>query len=50
MLFVLKNTEKLETVTYQNQKKILSKISELLCKYRHANKFVIKNYTGYDFR
>ena len=42
--------EKLEIVTYQNQKELLNKRSELLCKCRHANKFLLKNYTGNDFR
>ena len=38
--------EKLEIVTYQNQKELMNKRSELLCKCRHANKFPLKNYTG----
>ena len=42
--------EKLETVTYQNKKLLLNKRSELLCKCRHASKFLLKNYTGNDFR
>ena len=42
--------EKLEIVTYQNQKELLNKRSELLCKCHHANKFLLKNYTGNDFR
>ena len=42
--------EKLEIVTYQNQKELFNKISELLHKRRHANKFLLKNYTGNDFR
>ena len=43
--------EKLEIVNYQNQKELLNKRSELLCnKCRHANKFLLKNYTGNDFR
>ena len=42
--------EKLETVTYENQKELLSKRSKLLCKYRYANKFLLKNYTSIDFR
>ena len=42
--------EKLEIVTYQNQKKLLNKRSELLCKRRFANKFLFKNYTGNYFR
>ena len=42
--------EKLEIVTYQNQKELLNKRSELLCKCHHANKFILKNYTGNDFR
>ena len=33
---------KLEIVTYQNQKELLSKWSELLCKCRHANKLLLK--------
>ena len=42
--------EKLEIVTYQNQKELLNKRSKLLCKCRHANKFLSKNYTINDFR
>ena len=42
--------EKLEIVTLQNQKELLNKRSELLCKCSHANKFLLKNYTGNDFR
>ena len=38
--------EKLEIVTYQNQKEPLNKRSELLFKCRHTNKFLLKNYTG----
>ena len=41
--------EKLEIVTNQNQKELLNKRSELLCKCRHVNKFHLKNYTGNDF-
>ena len=41
---------KLEIVTYQNQKELLSKTPDLLCKCRHANKFLLKNYIGNDFR
>ena len=42
--------EKLEIVTYQNQKELLNKRPELLCKYRHVSKFLLKNYNGNDFR
>ena len=42
--------EKLQIVTYKNQKEVLNKRSELLCKCRHANKFLLKTYTGNDFR
>ena len=42
--------EKLEIGTYQNQKVFLNKRSELLCKCRRANKFLLKNYTSNDFR
>ena len=42
--------EKLEIVTLQNQKELLNKISQLLCKCSHANKFPLKNYAGDDFR
>ena len=42
--------EKLEIVTYQNQKELLNERSELLCKCRRANKFLLKNCTGNDFR
>ena len=41
--------EKLETFTYQNEKELLNKRSELLCKCDHASKFLLKNYTGNDF-
>ena len=34
--------EKLEIVTYQNQKKLLSKWSELHCKCCHVNKLLLK--------
>ena len=40
--------EKLEIVTYQNQKELLNKRSELLSKCPHAKKFLLKNYTGND--
>ena len=42
--------EKLEIVTYQNKKELLNMRSELLCKCCHVNKFLLKNYTGNDFR
>ena len=42
--------EKLEIVTYQNQKELLKKRSEILCKCRYAIKVLLKNYTGNDFR
>ena len=42
--------EKLEIITYQNQKELLNKRSELLCKCRYATKFLLKSYTGNDFR
>ena len=48
--FLLCLYEKLEIVTYQNQKELLNKRSKLLCKCRHANKFLYKNYTINDFR
>ena len=41
--------EKLKIVTYQNQKKLLNKRSELLCKSCHVNNFPLKNYIGHDF-
>ena len=47
---LLRLYQKLEIVTYQNQKELLNKRSELLCKCGHANKFLLKNYTGNDFR
>ena len=47
---LLRLYQKLEIVTYQNQKELLNKRSELLCKCRRANKFLLKNYTGNDFR
>ena len=40
--------EKLEIFTYRNQKELMNKISELLCKCHHANRFLLKNYTGND--
>ena len=42
--------EKLRIATYQNQKELLNKTSELLCKCNHGHKFLLKNYTGNDFR
>ena len=42
--------EKLEIVTYENQKELLNKGSKLLSKCGHVNKFLIKNYTRKDFR
>ena len=42
--------QKLAIVTLQNQKELSNKRSELLCKCSHANKFLLKNYTGNDFR
>ena len=42
--------EKPEIATYQNLKELLNKRSELFCKSRHANKFLLKIYTGNDFR
>ena len=47
---LLRLYEKLKIVTYQNQKKLFNKRSEFLCKCRHANKFLLKNYTENDFR
>ena len=41
--------KKLEIATYQNQKELLNKKFELLCKCRNVNKFLLKNYTGNDF-
>ena len=41
--------EKLEIVTYQNQKELLNKRCELLCICFHPNKFLLKNYTGNSF-
>ena len=41
--------EKLEIVTYQNQKEPLNNKSEVLSKSRHANKFFLKNYSCNDF-
>ena len=42
--------EKLEIVTNENQKELLNSRSELLCKCRHPSNFLLKNYTGNDFR
>ena len=42
--------EKLEIVSYQNQKELLDKRSELLCKCRHASKSFLKNNTDNDFK
>ena len=41
--------EKLEIVTYQNQKEPLNNKSEVLSKCRNANKFFLKNYSCNDF-
>ena len=41
--------EKLEIVTYQNQKELLNKRCELLCICCYPNKFLLKNYTGNSF-
>ena len=41
--------EKLEIVTYQNQKEPLNNKSEVLSKCRYANKFLLKNYSCNDF-
>ena len=38
--------KKLKIVTYHNQQELLNKRFELLCKCRHANKFLLKNYAG----
>ena len=48
--FLLCLYENLEIVTYQNQKELLKKRPEVLCKCCHANKFLLKNYAGNDFR
>ena len=42
--------EKLEIFCYQNQKELLNKRHELICKCHHANKFLLKNYTGNNLR
>ena len=42
--------EKLEIVTYQNQKELLNKRCEFLCICCHVNMFLLKNHTGNDFR
>ena len=42
--------EKLETITFQNQKELFNKRSELLYRCHHFNKFLLKNYTRNDFR
>ena len=47
---LLRLYEKLEIVSYQNQIEVLSKRSELFCKYHHATKFLLKNYNDNDFR
>ena len=47
---LLRLYEKLEIITYQNQKELLNKRSQLLCKCRHVNKFLLKNYTSNGFR
>ena len=41
--------EKLEIVTYQNQKELLNKRCELLCICCNPNMFLLKNHTGNDF-
>ena len=33
-----------------NLKELLNKRFEFICKYHHASKFLLKNYTGNDFR
>ena len=47
---LLRLYEKLEIVTYQNQRELLNMGSELLCKCRHDSKFPLKNYAGNGFR
>ena len=47
---LLRLYKKLKIVTYQHQKELLNKRSELLYKCRRANKLLLKNYTGNDFR
>ena len=40
--------EKLLILTYENQDKLLKKRSELMCKCRHENKFLLINYKSND--
>ena len=42
--------EKLKIFTYQNQKELLNERAEVLSRCHHANKFLLKSYTGNDFR
>ena len=42
--------EKLEIVLCHKQNELLFKRSELLCMYPHANKFLLKNNFGNDFK
>ena len=40
--------EKLEILNYPNQDQLLNKRSELISKFRHANKFLLRNYKSKD--
>ena len=42
--------QKLEIITYQNQKEVLNKRTELLCKYLYVQNSFLKKCIGNDFR
>ena len=48
--YLLRLYEILEIVTYQNQKALLNKRSELFCYFCYANKPFLENCTGHEFR
>ena len=39
---------KLEIVNYPHPEELLNKRSELISKFRHANKYLLNNYKGKD--
>ena len=45
---LLRLHEKVEIVDYTNQKELLNKRSELISKFRHANKYLLANYKSND--
>ena len=46
---LLRFHEKLEIINYTRPEELLNKISELLPKYRHASKFLLRNYKTKDW-